>query len=130
MTDGPLAPSDRSTARTATSQFTDRPSSLLSKVLPLVAPLTVAMTGMFYLAGHTLRMTRLRQFGLSGSMFEHSIQDTLAEGYVPTLIAIAIVVGGLLFSWRFIGFHKWFRASAAAGPRPIRRRANASSKET
>lgn len=57
---------------------------------PLLAPATLTLTGILYLAGWSRQAVYDYHFGLKPSLFEPSLQRTLVEGYPP-------VIGGLVF---------------------------------
>lgn len=94
-------------ASSASAELTEprRALALLPAFVPLVAPLTLLMTGMLYLAGWIFQRTLIGHFGLSSSMFEFTLQDTLALGYVPVVlgtvvIALLFIAVWILFSIR------------------------------
>ena len=77
-------------------QAADRRVSLSSVATlgPVVAPLTLALTGMLYLSGWSHREASLSWFGLQSSLFQEPIQSTLARGFMP-LVAGAILLAAI-----------------------------------
>lgn len=71
-----------------------------SLISPGIASTTLALTGLLYLSGYTYRTTFLGYFGIHSRMFEISIQETLAIGYLPILTGIIFLI--LLLSVFFI----------------------------
>jgi hypothetical protein len=67
------------------------PLASVSNAVNLLAPLTVAFTGMLYLAGWTYRARMISPFGLRSYMLEYSLQDTLALGYTPVFVGTLII---------------------------------------
>lgn len=65
--------------------------SSLTNVVNVLAPLTVAFGGMLYLAGWTYRARMISPFGLRSYMFEYSLQDTLALGYMPVFLGTLVI---------------------------------------
>jgi hypothetical protein len=63
---------------------------------PLVAPLTLAITGTLFLSGWTYQSYLLMPFGLEATMFPVSIQSTLSIGFVPLVLGAPVVI---LFTW-------------------------------
>jgi hypothetical protein len=57
---------------------------------PLVTPGLLALTGFLYLGGWSREATLLNNFGLNSSLFEGSVQRTLALGFVPLLFATLV----------------------------------------
>ena len=70
---------------------------MLSDVASVVAPLTVALTGMLYVAGWIYQYRLIVVFGMRPELFDYSLQDTLVRGYPPimigTLVMFNIVIG-------------------------------------
>lgn len=65
--------------------------SLLTNVINVLAPLTVAFGGMLYLAGWTYRARMISPFGLRSYMLEYSLQDTLALGFLPVFLGTLVI---------------------------------------
>lgn len=59
-----------------------------------LAPLTLAFSAALYVAGHIARDRTARAFGLDGSMFGVSLQDTMVSGFLA-LVMVALL--GLIF---------------------------------
>lgn len=71
----------------------------------VVGPVTLALTGMMYLAGWTERNTLLKKFGVSASIVPEPIQNTLARGYIPLLAGltfVGLVIGAILLFDRLL----------------------------
>ena len=68
-----------------------RSSKTLSTLSTVIAPTTVALTGILYLAGWTERELFLRYFGLSAGLFNEPLQATLARGYIPTFFGLLLI---------------------------------------
>lgn len=71
----------------------------LTTLSSFAAPTTLALTGMLYLTGWEERHKLLRDFGLTNSAFEESIQTTLARGYRPLLMGMFVVLVLFFVLW-------------------------------
>lgn len=81
-----------------------RTPSLLSNA---VAPMTVVLTGMLYVAGYSRNWWTMYRFGLAGTAFPESIQSTLANGYIALLYPLVFVlfsIGAFWAGFRFGGY--------------------------
>jgi hypothetical protein len=58
----------------------------ISAAVPMLAPLTVAFSGMLYVAGWQFEAELLRPFGLRPNLFERSLQDVLVRGFLPLCV--------------------------------------------
>src|SRR5687767_13049513 len=81
------------------SAQTRDPLAAISGVLTLLAPLTVAFAGMLYLAAWIHEARLVSPFGLSRDMFEHSLQDILAKGYLPLFTGTSLMASVLMICW-------------------------------
>lgn len=93
-----------------------------------VTPITVALTGMLYLAGWEEKRKLLSVFGYSNYAFEESIQSTLARGYWPLLLGVGLVLFLFLILWGIdriftgrrhpsslvVKFNRWYSAFCIA----------------
>ena len=61
----------------------------------VVAPLTLGLTGLLYIAGWAFRRGQTEPFGLDSNQFESTFQNTLAVGYLP--LGTTIIVLGSVF---------------------------------
>jgi hypothetical protein len=75
----------------------------ISTVASFIALLTLAFTGMLYLAGWEERHKLLREFGFTNYAFDESIQTTFARGYRPLFLGMLVV---LILGWVFWSLSK------------------------
>lgn len=80
-------------------------------------PATLAFTGMLYLTGWEERHKLLRDFGLTNSAFEETIQVTLARGYRPLLLGMFVVLLSVSALWLA---NKFFSSNLKPAPSTVR----------
>lgn len=81
----------------------------LSMLGAVFVPASVALTGLFYLAGWSERNALLKNFGLSSGLFDEPFQSTLARGYLPVFLGASVIAAFALIGWVVVGAEKYFR---------------------
>lgn len=81
-----------------------------------IAPLTVAITGMMYLAGWTERNELLKEFGVSASIVPEPIQVTLGRGYIPLLAGLGVVGLTVALGWAIARTYRARQAKRSPAP--------------
>jgi hypothetical protein len=72
----------------------------VSTIAPVVAPVTVILAGMLYLAGWAYQRSLLRFFGLADGLLNMSVQRTLALGYIPVFVGTLVALVAVFLIWQ------------------------------